>query len=299
MARIAVIGAGGMLGHVASRVLARDHQVIAVVRSQPQPGSPLAAALLGAEVVPGIDVRASGAVDHVLGHHRPDVVLNCVGLIKQRPEAADTALAIELNALFPHRLAASAEAVGARLIQVSTDCVFSGRRGGYREDDQPDPVDTYGISKWLGEVTAAPHLTIRTSIIGPQLEGREGLIAWFMSQAGREVRGYRRAVFSGLTTRALSEVLGKVVAGHPGLSGLYHVAAEPIGKYDLLSRLAARIGWTSPIIPVDEPAIDRSLDGTRFAAATGIAIPGWDPMLDGLADDLRRESGAARISAMA
>lgn len=298
MARIAVIGANGMLGHVATRQLAGAHEVVAVLRRAPEPGSPLAAALAGATVAAGIDVRTPGAVAAVLDRHRPDVVLNCVGLIKQRPEAAATALAIELNALFPHRLAAACEAAGARLVQVSTDCVFSGRRGHYRESDQPDPVDSYGLSKWLGEVTAPPHLTIRTSIIGPQLEGHEGLVAWFLSQAGREVRGYRRAVFSGLTTRALAELLGRVTAEHPALHGLYHVAAQPIAKFDLLSRLAGRIGWKAPIVPVDQPAIDRSLDGTLFHATTGIAVPSWDAMLDALADDLRQGSAGSLADAM-
>ena len=293
MARVAVIGANGMLGHLACRELARRHDVIAVLRRTPEAGSPLAAALAGSTVVAGLDVRAPGAVAAMLAQYRPDVVVNCVGLIKQRPEAADTGLAIELNALLPHRLAAACDDHGAKLLQISTDCVFSGRRGFYAESDPPDPVDSYGLSKQLGEVTAHPHLTIRTSIIGPQLEGSEGLVAWFLSQAGREVRGYTRAIFSGLTTRALSAVLGSIIADHPGLSGLYHVAAQPISKFDLLSRLANRLDWRGGIVPVDEPAIDRSLDGSAFRHATGIVIPDWDVMLDELAADLKRSHGGA------
>ncbi len=297
MARVAVIGASGMLGHVASRDLARDHAVVAALRRAPEPGSKLAEALAGAEVVSGLDVRAPGAVAALIARVRPDVVLNCVGLIKQRPEAADTALAIELNALFPHRLAAACDAHGAKLIQVSTDCVFSGRRGLYTEDDQPDPVDGYGLSKWLGEVRAAPHLTIRTSIIGPQLEGTEGLVGWFLSQQGRAINGYTRAVFSGLTTRALAAVLGSIIADHPELTGLTHVAAAPISKFDLLRGLATRIGWRGTITPVDAPAIDRSLDGSRFRHATGIAIPDWDSMLDALAADLGGAGGRSGSAA--
>lgn len=298
MARVAIIGANGMLGHVASRELARSHEVVAMLRRQPVAGSSLAAALAAAEVVAGVDVREPGVVARVLRERRPDVVVNCVGLIKQRPAAADIGLAVELNALFPHRLAAACASVDARLIQISTDCVFSGRRGLYRESDQPDPVDTYGVSKWLGEVTAPPHLTIRTSIIGPQLEGSEGLVAWFLSQSGRPVRGYTRAVFSGLTTAALAEVLASVIDAHRGLTGLYHVASRPIAKFDLLSRLAARIGWTTPIKPVDQPALDRSLDGTLFLEATGILVPSWDAMLDRLARDLAADPGGLSTGAL-
>ncbi len=293
MARIAVIGAGGMLGHVASRELARDHAVVATLRAVPEPGSRLAMELAGTEIVSGFDVRAPGAIAALLAQHEVDVVLNCVGLIKQRPEAADTALAIELNALLPHRLAAACDAHGAKLIQVSTDCVFSGRRGLYAESDQPDPVDSYGLSKWLGEVRTPPHLTIRTSIIGPQLEGTEGLVGWFLSQEGRDIKGYTRAVFSGLTTRALAAVLGTVIADHADITGLYHVAAAPIGKFDLLSRLSKRVGWRGSIQPVDAPAIDRSLDGSHFRHATGIASPDWDTMLDALAADLGRAGGGS------
>jgi dTDP-4-dehydrorhamnose reductase len=281
VARVAVLGANGMLGHMASLRLAGMHEVVAIVRRGPDALSRLP---LRASVITGIDVREPAAVRAVLHRQRPDVVLNCIGLIKQRPEAKDTALAIELNALLPHRLAADCAGIGAKLIQISTDCVFSGRRGNYSEADEPDPIDSYGRTKLLGEITDPPHLTLRTSIIGPQLEGNEGLVAWFLSQAGRPVKGYRRAIFSGLTTSALADVLDRIIAEQPALSGLYHVASRPIAKFDLLAGLATRIGWSSAIEPVDLPLIDRSLDGRRFLAATGIEVPAWDDMLDELTD---------------
>ncbi|HLG48269.1 MAG TPA: sugar nucleotide-binding protein [Reyranella sp.] len=174
---------------------------------------------------------------------------------------------------------------GARLIHISTDCVFSGRRGGYRESDTPDPVDLYGLSKLLGEVGTPPHLTLRTSFIGPQLSGREGLLAWFLAQRGT-IKGYGKAIFSGLTTCALARVIERVIDGPLPLSGLYHVAASPISKYALLCDIERRLQRGITIERDDSFECDRSLDGHRFANASGISVPGWDEMLDGLCSTL-------------
>lgn len=272
-----------MLGHVACRELSPSHDVVAIVRRAQRP-------ILNAnEVIPGVDAL-DNRLETVLREVDPDIVLNCVGLVKQRPEATDTMLAIKINALLPHRLARACDEIGAKLVHLSTDCVFSGRRGNYAETDLPDPVDTYGRSKLLGELTEPPHLTLRTSMIGPQIEGQEGLVAWFLAQRGRAVKGYTRAIFSGLTTAALSRIIGEILGAHPSLSGLYHLAAAPISKHDLLTRLAARLGWQDPIEPVDTPAIDRSLDGQKLIRTTGIKVPSWDEMLDELAEELTRTS---------
>jgi dTDP-4-dehydrorhamnose reductase len=283
MARIAILGANGMLGHVACRELSSSHEVIAMIRRTD--AGHLKPILRANEIITGVDAL-DRRLETVLRSVAPQIVVNCVGLVKQRPEARDTMLAIEINALLPHRLARACDEIGAKLVHLSTDCVFSGKRGGYPETDVPDPVDTYGRSKLLGEVTAPPHLTLRTSMIGPQLEGEEGLVAWFLAQRGRAIKGYTRAIFSGLTTLALSRVIGEILERHPTLSGLYHLAAEPISKYDLLTGLAARFDWRDPIEPVDSPAIDRSLDGRRFVEATGIKVPSWNEMLDELAAEL-------------
>lgn len=280
-----------MLGHRACRGLAAAHEIIAILRRSEAEARSLAQALGPCKLLTGIDALAPGRIEQVLRETSPDIVLNCVGLIKQRPEAGDTMLAIELNALLPHRLAKACSEINAKLVQVSTDCVFSGSRGFYAETDMPDPTDTYGRTKLLGEITEAPHLTLRTSIIGSQLEGHEGLVAWFLAQRGRAIKGYRHAIFSGLTTGALTQVLDRVFTEHATLTGLYHVAAAPISKLDLLTELGSRLGWSDPIEPVHRPVIDRSLDGRRFVEATGIVPPSWDEMLDTLGTEL----GATRI----
>ena len=282
--KVLVLGGAGMLGHKLVQVLGESRTVVGTVRDVRRwAGHPLLGdperALVGVEAMAPETVAA--AIDAV----RPEVVVNCIGIVKQRPAAADAALVNQVNALFPHRLAQLCRERGCRLVHLSTDCVFSGRRGCYSEDDEPDPIDSYGRSKLAGEVTGERCLTLRTSMIGRELAGRTGLLEWFVSRRGGRVAGFRKAVFSGLTTAALARVIGAVVSDHPDLEGLLHVASEPISKHELLLRIDRALDLGIAIDPVDEPACDRSLDGSRFAAATGIAVPSWDSMIEGLATD--------------
>lgn len=269
-----------MLGHALLRVFSERFPTHATVRRRPEdyPFEPGQRDRLHG----GVDVRNLDAVIAAMGRVQPDVVVNAAGLVKQLPQASDPILGIQVNALFPQRLASLCQACGARLLHVSTDCVFSGRDGNYSEDDRPDPVDLYGLSKLLGEPPPSRALTIRTSIIGRQLTGRQGLLEWFLNTAEGRVQGYTRARFSGLTTTSLARVLAAVIEGHDELSGLYHVAAEPITKYDLLCRIREAFGKQTEIEPHDGVICDRTLDGTRFREATGIDIPDWATMISGL-----------------
>ena len=192
----------------------------------------------------------------------------------------------------PHRLALICAATGARLFHISTDCVFSGNRGQYREDDIPDPVDIYGHSKLLGEVTQPGVVTLRTSIIGRSLYRNASLIDWFLRQHGR-IKGYRNAIFSGFTTRELSRVIAMLLERHPGASGLYHLSSSPISKYDLLVQLRDRLGRSIEIAADDTVRIERSLDSTRFRNEFGYAPPSWDRMLDELAQDIQANAALA------
>ncbi len=227
----------------------------------------------------GVDVLDQDALVAVLGKVKPDVVINCVGLIKQLADAKDPLTALPINAMLPHRLARLCALAGARLIHVSTDCVFSGRKGMYLESDLSDAEDLYGKSKYIGELHDLPHaITLRTSIIGHELGSAYALIDWFLSQQG-EVRGFTKAIFSGLPTVELARVMKDFVVPQPQLNGLYHVAAEPIDKFRLLSQVAAQYGKTIGIRPDDALVIDRSLDGSRFAQATGYVAPEWPELI--------------------
>jgi len=281
---ILILGAGGMLGHRLWLACRERHQVVATAR---QSSRALAEAVPDAvrDLVPGVDASQFDSVVRAVAEARPEVVVNCIGIVKQRPEAKDPIASLTVNALFPHRLADLCRAAGARLIHVSTDCVFSGARGGYVESDIADADDLYGRTKLLGEVTGRGALTLRTSIIGREIGRGQGLVEWFLAQPGPSVPGYSRAIFSGVTTHELSRVVLMVVERFPALEGLYHVAAEPIAKSDLLQLLNDAYGCGHAIGAVDQPAIDRSLYGSRFRAATGWQAPTWPEMIHELARD--------------
>jgi dTDP-4-dehydrorhamnose reductase len=270
-----------MLGHKLCQILGPQFETYATFRGEP-PAVPGVYDRITS--LAGIDVTDVDQVSAAVRRVRPAFVLNAIGLVKQRSEASDPLQAISINSLFPHQVAGICGTEGARLIHISTDCVFSGVRGGYTEEDIPDPVDLYGRSKLLGEVDAPHVLTLRTSIIGRELGAGLGLVEWFLSNAGGRVSGFRNAIYSGLTTRALSSVLAGVMQGAP-LSGVWHVSTQSISKLALLRRINEAFG-TGTTIEVDETfRSDRSLVSDRFWAATGIERPSWGTMIREMAHD--------------
>ncbi len=276
--KILVIGASGMIGSTVLRVLSEknDWEVFGTVRDDSV--KRFFSAAIGERLIAGIDVEHLDLLVKVLDQLRPDVVVNCAGLTKHKPEADDPQVSIPINTLMPHRLAGLCKLVGARLIHVSTDCVFSGEKGGYNENDFADARDVYGKSKALGEVLYPNAITLRTSTIGHELQSKYGLLDWFLSQEG-QCKGYTRAIFSGLPTVVFAQVVRDVVIPHKQLSGLYHVAAEPIGKFDLLNLIAEVYGKAIEIVPDDKLVIDRSLNADRFREATGYVAPDWRSLI--------------------
>ena len=216
---------------------------------------------------------------------RPAVVVNCVGIIKQRHEANFPIPNIMLNALLPHLIAEYLAAWNGRVIHFSTDCVFSGRRGQYTEDDPSDAEDLYGKTKYLGEVAAPNALTLRTSIIGRELRHFQSLLEWFLGQRGKTVRGFTRHFYSGVTTNHLAELVAALIEHHPQMNGLYQVASQTISKHDLLCLIRDAYGFDVEIVPDGDPFCDRSLIGTRFAAVTGFECPSWPELVVQLAND--------------
>ncbi|MDQ3630400.1 MAG: SDR family oxidoreductase [Actinomycetota bacterium] len=277
--RILVLGGSGMLGHKLSQVLSPRLDTHVTVRTAGRTG-----ALDPARTLVDVSADRFETVARAVTSVRPDVVINCIGIVKQARESRDPITSISINSLFPHRLAELCRAEGARLIHVSTDCVFSGRAGRYTENDVPDPVDLYGRSKLLGEAADGDCLTVRTSIVGRELSGANGLLEWFLGQAG-SVRGFQRAIFSGLTTQALAKVLASIISDHGALTGIRHVASEPISKFDLLCLLKDVYGLDVEIVPDDEVVCDRSLDATKFEQETGVHTASWAEMAAGLAAD--------------
>jgi dTDP-4-dehydrorhamnose reductase len=283
--KVLVLGASGMLGNAMMRVLgtgaAGGLEVVGTVRSAAT--GKFFKSDIAERLIAGVDVDDQESLKRVFAEHKPDVVINCVGLIKQLAEAKDPIPAIQINALLPHLLHRLCLQSNARLIHFSTDCVFDGAKGNYLEDSPSDATDLYGKSKFLGEVGGPGAVTIRTSIIGHELQSAHSLLEWFLSQQG-ECRGYRRAIFSGLPTTVMAEIVRDVIIPNGELSGLYHVAAQAISKYDLLKIIADVYGKSIDIVVDDALVIDRSLNADRFAAATGYHASPWPALIQTMHD---------------
>lgn len=233
-----------------------------------------------AHLLSNIDVLEQDSLISVLSKVQPDVVINCIGLIKQLSQAGDPISALQLNSILPHRLAKLCSLANARLIHISTDCVFNGRQGMYTEKDVSNAEDLYGKSKYLGEINDSLNVvTLRTSIIGHELKGHTSLVAWFLSQTS-SVKGYKKAVFSGVTTIELATLIKDYVIPDEDLYGLYHVSAEPIDKYSLLKKIADVYDKDIDIIPDEKIQIDRSLDSVKFQKETGYQAPAWLEMIE-------------------
>jgi dTDP-4-dehydrorhamnose reductase len=208
----------------------------------------------------------------------PDAIINCIGVVKQDKETPAETMTL-VNSEFPHRVAELAAEANAKLIHISTDCVFSGARGPYAEADAPDPVDLYGRSKLLGELDQPGTLTLRLSMIGHEIRHHRGLLDWLVAQRGGRVQGYANALFSGLTTIALTEILASVLRDHPKLEGLYHVSADPISKFALLQAVNRIYGLGIEIERDEAFWCDRRLDSSRFRQATGWRPSSWEEMI--------------------
>jgi dTDP-4-dehydrorhamnose reductase len=278
--RLLVLGASGMLGSSIFRIFesSASNEVWGLLRnpaflryfSIPQQS----------KILTGVDVLDELALSASFDRVRPDAVINCVGLIKQREDSDDPLVALPINAMLPHRLAALCSHHNARLLHISTDCVFSGCKGMYVENDRSDADDLYGKSKYIGELRDLDFaVTLRTSIIGHELNSSHALIDWFLSQREPSILGYRRSIFSGLTAIELARVIGEVVLPNSSLKGLYHLSSTPISKFELLKLVAKQYNKTIEIFPDDELVIDRSLDSSRFFCATGYKAPSWESML--------------------
>lgn len=291
--RVLVVGATGTLGHRLCIEWGERFECFGTVRAPV--AERVSDLLVSTTLIPGVTAEQPDSLRPAFERARPDVVVNCIGAVKQAEAGKRAVPAIRINSLFPHELAALCSEHSARMIHVSTDCVFSGDRGAYTEDDVPDATDVYGRSKLLGEVSGPGLLTLRTSLIGRELRGSLGLLEWLISNRAGTVRGFRRAVFSGLTTKAHADEIGFLISEQPDLDGIWHLAAEPIDKLTLLEMLNDALDLGIEVVPDEGVVIDRSLDSSRLRNATGRQPRRWDEMVAGLAadetpyDEIRRE----------
>lgn len=282
--RVLILGGAGMLGHKLWQAFQGRFDTWITLRSTYRAYARYEL-FDPRKTLGGVDALDFDSIAHAFALVRPDVVINCVGIIKQLPSAKDPIPCITVNSLFPHRLANLCQASGSRMIHISTDCVFTGHKGMYTEEDPSDADDLYGRTKFLGEVNTPGCLTLRTSIIGRELQTANGLVEWFLGKAGQHIQGYTNAIFTGFTTQALADVLAWIIEKCGELSGLYQVSTDPISKYDLLCLLRDAFNMNVEIEPYPGVRVDRSLDSTLFRTATGFSPLSWPAMVQAMAKD--------------
>lgn len=289
--RVLVLGATGMIGHSVFEEFGNDPNFETWGTSRGAPGSLGFVDRNRGRWLAGVTIMDPDCMNRTIEKVRPDVVVNAVGVVKQLDDAKDPLVALPVNALLPHRLAAACKMVGARLVQISTDCVFLGGKGNYSEQDRPDADDLYGRSKALGEIVDKAHvITLRTSTVGHERGSSHGLLEWFLSQ-GEVANGYSGAVFSGLPTIELARVIKDIVCPLQDLHGLYNVAGHPINKYDFLKLVAKIYGKRISIRALEEPKVDRSLNSKRFREATGYQPAGWPELIESMHARFKQELG--------
>lgn len=284
--KILILGVGGMVGHKLFVELSKD-LVYDVYGTSRKMGNlqKFFNPELTTKIIVGVEATKFETIESTLEKLKPDVVINCIGITKQLIDEDNPLLAIEINSALPHKIAEVCLSIRARMIQITTDCVFNGLKGDYQEIDPSDATDIYGRTKFLGEVYYPHCLTIRTSFIGHEIGAQKhGLLEWFLSQEG-QAKGFTRAIYSGMPTVEIARVIREYILPNEKLSGLYHVSSDPINKFDLLHLIAMAYHKKIDIIPDNSVAIDRSLDSDRFRVVTGYRPLPWEEMVSIMHED--------------
>ncbi|MEO8664151.1 MAG: SDR family oxidoreductase [Ignavibacteria bacterium] len=282
--KVLILGGAGLLGHKAYQVFSKEFDTYVTFRNFEDR---LKEKKLFDEnkVFNDIDAFDFESIKKIIAGLKPYAVLNCIGIIKQLKESQDHKLSIYINSLFPHLLAELCEDAGSRLIHISTDCVFSGKKGNYKEEDPCDAGDLYGLSKYLGEINHPGCLTLRTSIIGHELFTNFSLVDWFLSNEGKTVSGYTNAIFTGFPTVTLCNEIVRIIKSRPSLNGLYNISSEKISKYDLLNLIKKTYHRNIEIEPFKDFYCDRSLDSEKYRKETGFIPEGWEEMIKEMHED--------------
>ena len=273
-----------MLGHKLIQVLSQDFETATTIRFEKSYVERFGFQKQS-KIFDCLNIENIESVEKVIIEFKPDFVINAVGIIKQLPESKNGTLILDINSIFPKTLSLLAQKYRFKLINISTDCVFSGKKGNYKETDISDAEDLYGKSKYLGEVTGKNCLTIRTSIIGRELFTSHSLIEWFFSNQGQTIDGYKNAIYTGFPTIVLAEIISDLIKRFPNLTGLFHISSNPINKYDLLNLVKKEFNVNIEIKPSEDFVIDRSLDSTKFRNLTGFTPSSWEEMIKKMAND--------------
>ena len=218
-------------------------------------------------------------IEEFLVDINPDIIINAAGITTRREKESNINQIKFTNSILPNILSSWSEKNGCRLIHFSTDCVFSGEKGNYKDSDKPDALDTYGKTKSIGEVSGANTLTLRSSMIGFELYNRTELLEWVLSNKNKTINGFSNVIYSGITTILMSKIVIKIINEFPDLIGIYNISSVPISKYSLLKKINDIFDLNIKVESVESKPSDKSLDSSSFYNKTGIKIPEWDLML--------------------
>jgi dTDP-4-dehydrorhamnose reductase len=283
--KVLVLGATGMLGHVLFTNLVRNNKFEAFGTIRSEESKSLFSKALAKKLLLFNNINNDMCLSDLFSQIRPNIVINCIGIVKQSDMINDKIETIMINSIFPQKLAEMCDVYGAKLIHISTDCVFSGENKlPYTEMDEAVPEDIYGQTKLLGEVNNFSNaLTIRTSIIGPELRTKQGLLEWLLSREDK-CAGFSMSLFSGFPTCVFADILENIVLNRQDLKGLYHIASDSISKYDLLVLINKEYEKNISIIPSSMPITFRVLDSRKFIEATGFRSEPWPTMIKKMHD---------------
>jgi dTDP-4-dehydrorhamnose reductase len=284
--RILILGVSGLIGHkLYQKLSTRFGDVFGTLHGD-RSRFAWTGLFNGLNVVEHVDVSNFAQLEGVLQAISPDVVLNCAGITKRRPEINLSLQAIGVNALFPHRLAKWAELHNRRVIHFSTDCVFDGAVGNYTETSPTTGKDAYGQTKALGEIRYDHTLTLRSSFIGRELSVHSELLDWLLQQRGNTIKGFTKALYSGISTIEMARIVGDLIEHHPEINGLHQLSTpEPISKYELLCMARDAFDVEVEIIPDDTFEIKPTLDGSLLRSKLQINLPTWPVMMRDLATE--------------
>lgn len=283
--RVLILGVSGLIGHKLLQELSRDFEVYATLHKSKSDYGDLPL-FSNKNIIEKIDVLDFEVLKGTLFAINPDVILNCVGITKRKINLDNLIDVLNVNSVFPHKLANWAKENKKRVIHFSTDCVFDGKIGNYNEASLTTAEDLYGRTKALGEINYSHTLTIRSSFIGQELFDKTELLDWFLSQKGKTINGFKKVLYSGVSTRFMAAVVKDILFNFPNLSGLYQLAPEnPISKYELLS--IAKDAFNIAVnINADEKHVHLpTLDGSKLRNAIHLKTPSWKEMMSDLALD--------------
>ena len=284
--KIIILGASGLIGHKLLHTFKNsDHEIFGIIHGKKNDFLNIEF-LQEDSILEEFNILDFIKLEGIFDAIKPDVVLNCVGITKRKEEVNNLEYTIEVNSLFPHKLANLAKRMNFRVIHFSTDCVFNGETGNYNEESNTTGEDIYGKTKALGEIKYPHTLTVRSSFIGRELTGQTELLEWLISQNGKTIKGFTKAMYSGVSTTFMSRVILDIMENYPKLSNLYQLATpEPISKYDLLCLARDSFSLDIEIVPDDTFEIQPTLNGKKLRKAMNLTIPSWEEMMNELASD--------------